>query len=805
MTTKSKIILGFVIVVSLALANVVVGYKNTADSLYSFVNYMRLTALGGNVASLQLGMSNAAHHAFTYLTTQDVSHMDRAIESAGSLAAIFDKAMTRSRIPENQNELRLYKKELEKYSSCLGEIARSHEKLEAIYLDTVQVEYANVLEKLSYLTEIALVHDNTAELEAINRILTAVAVNRAALGRFAFAISEEHAVRAMDTLIDVQTAVHNAGKAKMSEEGRKTHALVTQAFASLRKAVENMESNGAVVLKSLASGGALRREITQGLQKIDTRSADAMSNFEVTLLDALNRAQTIMLTLGIVGTIIGVIIAIYIISGIARTLNSLAKFSDAIANGNFDYHVDIKEKGEVGVMVTAMQKIPATLRNVLKEYETVENHVAEGRIAALADDKKFQGGFATLIQASNSVSQKFTTIIDSIPSPIMMLDKNNTAQFLNSIARDLAGNDYKGKRCHELFAREDDGTPTDGMLKVHREKVAGSGETVAHPGGKRMDISYQAIPMLDSKNNITAILQLITDLTDIKSTQRRILEAAKQAEEISNRVAASAEELTAQLDTVSRGAELQRTRVESTASAMTEMNATVLEVAGNASEASIQSENTRAKAAVGADLVNQVVAAITVSNNVATAMQGNMEELGAQAESIGGVMDVISDIADQTNLLALNAAIEAARAGDAGRGFAVVADEVRKLAEKTMDATHEVGTNIKAIQQTAKSNIEEMGRAVKGVVEATELAHSSGSALEEILTLTSSNSAIVTSIATAAEEQSATSEEINVAIEEISHVVLETSDGVTQSTHAVHDLSRMAQELRKIIEQLVAR
>jgi len=176
--------------------------------------------------------------------------------------------------------------------------------------------------------------------------------------------------------------------------------------------------------------------------------------------------------------------------------------------------------------------------------------------------------------------------------------------------------------------------------------------------------------------------------------------------------------------------------------------------------------------------------------------------LGSQAEAVGGVMDVISDIADQTNLLALNAAIEAARAGEAGRGFAVVADEVRKLAEKTMTATSEVGSSIQAIQDSAAQNIKNVDEAVASVTEANEMANNSGEALKDIVRMANDSSLLISGIATAAEEQSATSEEINRAVDGISQIAGETAHGMLESSSAVRELATVAQELKVLLDKL---
>ena len=287
-----------------------------------------------------------------------------------------------------------------------------------------------------------------------------------------------------------------------------------------------------------------------------------------------------------------------------------------------------------------------------------------------------------------------------------------------------------------------------------------------------------------------------------KAKAEGMLEAARQLEHMVQMLHQEVRTLASSSEDIREGTQVQRQRIHETATAMEEMNSTVLEVAKNASHAATQGTDARDKATQGAEVVGRSLEAMRASEQKALELRSAMGDLDNQAHAIGKIMTTIEDIADQTNLLALNAAIEAARAGEAGRGFAVVADEVRKLAEKTMHATKEVSDSILSIQRVAGLNVQSVEEAVKGLDYASSLAGESGSALGDIVTSTNQSAGQIQSIATAAEEQAATSEEINKSIDEINAIAGQTDELADASLAAIRRLEELAVSLSGLINEL---
>ncbi len=243
------------------------------------------------------------------------------------------------------------------------------------------------------------------------------------------------------------------------------------------------------------------------------------------------------------------------------------------------------------------------------------------------------------------------------------------------------------------------------------------------------------------------------------------------------------------------GVETQMQQTDLVATAVTEMVATVDEIATNTQEAAHKAELTNSNAEKGKVGVDQTINQIGQLSNKLLDSENVVKELEKESITIASVLDVIRGIAEQTNLLALNAAIEAARAGEQGRGFAVVADEVRTLASRTQDSTQEIETIIGLLQKRTQEIVSLMAQCRSQGEESAEQASSAGAMLDEITHDVALIMDMNSMIATAIQEQSAVASEVNQHVVMIRDVTEQSGESAKKNEHMSEELSQQAQVL----------
>lgn len=228
--------------------------------------------------------------------------------------------------------------------------------------------------------------------------------------------------------------------------------------------------------------------------------------------------------------------------------------------------------------------------------------------------------------------------------------------------------------------------------------------------------------------------------TELSAVSSQMTSSSADASARSNGVAVAAEEMSANTYSVASGIEHAVMNLRSVATATEEMTATIGEIAGNSE---------KARRITGE--------AVSQADHISAAVRS----LGQSAQDIGKVTETITSISNQTNLLALNATIEAARAGAAGKGFAVVATEIKELAKQTAAATEDIKAKISGVQNSTANTVDD---------------------IEKVMRVIHDISDIVTTIATAIEEQSVVTKDIASNISQATRGVDEANDRVNQTS-----------------------
>lgn len=263
----------------------------------------------------------------------------------------------------------------------------------------------------------------------------------------------------------------------------------------------------------------------------------------------------------------------------------------------------------------------------------------------------------------------------------------------------------------------------------------------------------------------------------------------------------SCQDLASNVNRASQGVSSQLNETDMVATAVTEMGATIEEIAKNTELAANKASSTHQNAQLGQRGVEQTIEKIESLASQINESSIVVNELEKDSETIGSVLSVIKSIAEQTNLLALNAAIEAARAGEQGRGFAVVADEVRSLALRTQESTEEISNIVQTLQSRTRSIVQVMNASRAQGDESAVQAASAGDLLQQINSDVTNIMDMSTQIAAAIEEQSMVATEVNKNVVVIRDIAQATADTAAENSAATENVKERAEFLQRAVSK----
>ncbi len=269
------------------------------------------------------------------------------------------------------------------------------------------------------------------------------------------------------------------------------------------------------------------------------------------------------------------------------------------------------------------------------------------------------------------------------------------------------------------------------------------------------------------------------------------------------RINTSAEQMgvaTKEAESISRGllieAQKQAKEIQGAGEAVQLMAQSIKEVDSSASRSADVARRTLVVTQQGAQAVRNSITGMDGIREQIQDTAKRIKRLGESSQEIGEIVDLISDITEQTNVLALNAAIQAAAAGDAGRGFSVVAEEVQRLAERSGEATKQIGGIVKTIQGDTHDAVAAMEKSILGVVDGAVLSDMAGQSLKEIEQVSNELATLINSISVSTQVQTDMASEVAGVMQEILRITEHTTEGTRLTANSVAQLANLTSDLR---------
>lgn len=266
-----------------------------------------------------------------------------------------------------------------------------------------------------------------------------------------------------------------------------------------------------------------------------------------------------------------------------------------------------------------------------------------------------------------------------------------------------------------------------------------------------------------------------------------------------NRVQSSAAELQSAASQQASSTKEQSSAMSEISTTINELLVTSRQIADSAQRVSQIADGAARSARTGQEAVGRTGDALNTIKRQVDLIVQQMLELGRKSQHIGGILDIINELADQTNILSINATIEAAGAGEYGRRFAVVADEIRRLADRVSGSTREIRGLIDEVRSSVNAAVMTTEGGTKAVDAGARQFEGVSGTLREVVASSATTTEAAREIELSTKQQATAVSQVNVAIASVAQATREAEASATQTYQTAAELGALARDLARLI------
>ena len=396
--------------------------------------------------------------------------------------------------------------------------------------------------------------------------------------------------------------------------------------------------------------------------------------------------------------------------------------------------------------------ISKTLSTMIGEVKRLSVSAVEGKLQARGNAELVSTEFRPIIEGVNATLDTLVGIIDNIPTPVLLMDRQFAIQYINDVGTKVIGlgkQEIVGTKCYQHFKTPHCNTANCACSKAMQQNTMVTAETVAKPGGRELEISYTGMPLRDKDGKVVGALEFVTDETDVQK-------AARVAGKVNDFQATESKKLTEALEKFAAG----------------NLDFTVQVAEGDADTAGARKTYEEIAAALKrtADVVNGLIAEATTLAGAAD--QGRLDTRSDDSSFQGKYREIIQG---------MNKTLEA---------FATPMRDIGEVLKRlaTKDFSHTVDAKYPGAYGQLRDNVNLVVESIRGAVE--QITESANQFAEGSRVIAESSQ----TLASGSQEQSSSVQQVTASIEELSRSVQGVKDNAHEADKVSKETSQLAEQ-----------